>query len=110
MRIRSVPLFATALLGALAGTLVAGPAQAAGPVTYVALGDSYSSGVGAGGDDPAPGGCGSSPPPHTPPWGAAPTPAPVTPVARRGGAPPHRLAHQDGARAPAATTGPITHR
>src|SRR2546429_9802328 len=103
MRIRSVPLFATALLGALAGTLVAGPAQAAGPVTYVALGDSYSSGVGAGGDDPASGGCERSPRPYTPPWGAAPTAARVTSVACSGAAPPARLDNQGRALAAAAT-------
>src|SRR2546429_8111275 len=100
MRIRSVPLFATALLGALAGTLVAGPAQAAGPVTYVALGDSYSSGVGAGGDDPARGGCEPRPPPHTPPWGPAPTPPPFTPVARRRAATPPRPPNHGGAPTP----------
>ncbi len=54
MSLRTPPLLAlagAALIGAVTGLLVAGPASAAGTIRYVALGDSYSSGVGAGGYD-----------------------------------------------------------
>ncbi|OLB82513.1 MAG: lipase [Actinobacteria bacterium 13_2_20CM_2_71_6] len=108
MRIRSVPLFATALLGALAGTLVAGPAQAAGPVTYVALGDSYSSGVGAGGYDPASGSCERSPRSYTALWVASHTVARFTSVACSGATTTDVLDNQVGALTAAATMVTIT--
>jgi lysophospholipase L1-like esterase len=50
-------LLAVALLGALAGSLVATPSWAATTTVYAALGDSYASGVGAGPYDPASGSC-----------------------------------------------------
>jgi hypothetical protein len=46
-RTKSLAALATAVFSMVFGLVVAGPAQAAGPV-YVALGDSYSSGNGAG--------------------------------------------------------------
>ncbi|QDY76042.1 SGNH/GDSL hydrolase family protein [Streptomyces qinzhouensis] len=57
---RIVTLSSTLLLGALLAVVGAAPAQAgtaAAPVDYVALGDSYSSGVGAGDYDSASGDC-----------------------------------------------------
>ncbi|HEX9063759.1 MAG TPA: SGNH/GDSL hydrolase family protein [Streptosporangiaceae bacterium] len=47
-RIRSAALAVTAAAAGLAAFTAIGPARAAGPVNYVALGDSYSSGDGAG--------------------------------------------------------------
>src|SRR6266508_710298 len=46
-------LVGAALLGAVAAVVAISPAWAAAPITYAALGDSYSSGVGAGGYDSA---------------------------------------------------------
>src|SRR5256885_11164265 len=63
-------LVGTALLGAVAGVFAwAAPAHAA-TINYVALGDSYSSGVGAGGYDPASGICERNPPSYTALWAA----------------------------------------
>ena len=47
-RIRSCVLAVTAVAAGLAAFAAIGPAHAAGPISYVALGDSYSSGDGAG--------------------------------------------------------------
>lgn len=84
---------ATALLAAVAGTLTAAASTAAastaagttgqrGPglpvpstVNYVALGDSYSAGVGTGVYDPASGGCARSPLSYPPLWAAEHNPA-----------------------------------
>jgi lysophospholipase L1-like esterase len=57
-----------ALLGAVAVLAAAVPAQAAAPVAYVALGDSYSAGVGAGGYDASSGICSRSPRSYTALW------------------------------------------
>lgn len=67
-RRRPLPALAllTALLTAL-GVIAAAPAQAA-PIDYVALGDSFSSGVGAPG---ATGSCGRSPQSYAPLWATA---------------------------------------
>src|ERR1700755_1935176 len=60
----------------LAAVIGAGiPAQAASAVHYVALGDSYSSGVGAGSTS---GSCGQSPNAYAPLWGKANSPASFT--------------------------------
>lgn len=67
-------------IGAFMTTLVGGSVVAAGPagaatVRYVALGDSYSSGVGAGNYDPASGNCQRSPNAYPARWAAAHSPA-----------------------------------
>jgi lysophospholipase L1-like esterase len=67
MRSRLFRLVCLALPTA-AAVLFAGPAAAAAPVDYVALGDSYSSGVGAGGYDPLSGLCLRSPRSYAPMW------------------------------------------
>jgi lysophospholipase L1-like esterase len=64
-------LLIAALLGAAVTVLVAAPASAATPISYVALGDSYSAGVGAGGYDPASGSCQRSPRSYAPLWATA---------------------------------------
>jgi lysophospholipase L1-like esterase len=64
-----VALAGAALIGAATGLLAAGPATAASPVRYVALGDSYSSGVGAGGYDSS--GCSRSSHSYPTLWAAA---------------------------------------
>lgn len=61
-----VPALAAGLTAVLIGTVM--PAQAAPAVNYVALGDSYSSGIGAGG---ATGSCGQSPHAYPKLWAAA---------------------------------------
>ncbi|MFI1096172.1 SGNH/GDSL hydrolase family protein [Streptomyces sp. NPDC020917] len=53
---KSLAAFATLLLAVVFGVVIAGPANAAGP-SYVALGDSYSAGNGAGNYDSASGNC-----------------------------------------------------
>src|SRR5690242_9382056 len=53
---KSLAAFATLVLAVVFGVVVAGPANAAGPA-YVALGDSYSAGNGAGNYDSASGNC-----------------------------------------------------
>ncbi|MFN2535961.1 MAG: SGNH/GDSL hydrolase family protein [Pseudonocardiaceae bacterium] len=78
----------TALLAAVAGALIAAATAAAattgerlhappvaGVVDYVALGDSYSSGVGTGVYDPASGDCARSPLSYPPLWAAEHNPA-----------------------------------
>ncbi len=60
----------SALVGLVAGTALAVPASAATTTTYVALGDSYSAGVGAGGYDPSSGLCSRSPRSYAPLWAA----------------------------------------
>src|SRR5256884_5955882 len=87
-RVMKVRLMLTAVLGVLAAAAVAVPAQAATQVNYAALGDSYSSGVGAGGDDPSSAICSPTPPPYAPPSGTHPPGSPFAFVAR-GAAPPH---------------------
>jgi lysophospholipase L1-like esterase len=59
----------TALAAALAGTAM--PAKAAAVINYVALGDSYSSGVGAGSYYPSSGSCDRSPNAYPALWAAA---------------------------------------
>jgi lysophospholipase L1-like esterase len=66
-------------IGAFMTILVGGSVAAAGPagaatVRYVALGDSYSSGVGAGNYDPASGNCQRSPNAYPAKWAAAHSP------------------------------------
>src|SRR6266545_4643415 len=61
-------LVGAALLGAVAAVVAISPAWAAAPITYAALGDSYSSGVGAGGYDSASGSCSRSPRSYTALW------------------------------------------
>jgi lysophospholipase L1-like esterase len=68
MKVRSVPLLLTALLGAAVVVVAAAPAQAATTINYVALGDSYSAGVGAGGYDTSSGSCSRSPRSYAPLW------------------------------------------
>jgi len=69
VKLRPVPrLLAAAVLGATVSVLLAVPAQAADPVYYVALGDSYSSGTGAGGYDTSSGSCSRSPRSYAPLW------------------------------------------
>jgi len=67
----------TALLAAVAGALTAAApaAAAASTVDYVALGDSYSSGVGTGVYDPASGDCARSPLSYPPLWASEHNPA-----------------------------------
>src|SRR3989440_13038378 len=86
-RVMKVRLLLTAVLGVLAAAAVAVPAQAATQVNYAALGDSYSAGVGAGGDDPSSGICSRSPPPYPPPWAPNHTVSPFPFVARGGPTP-----------------------
>ena len=86
MKLRPPPLLAlagAALIGTVTGLLVAGPAHAASAVRYVALGDSYSSGVGAGGYDSS--GCSRSPRSYPALWAASHAVASVT-LAACGGA------------------------
>jgi lysophospholipase L1-like esterase len=69
MKVRSAPLLlAAALLGAAATVLAAAPAHAVTAINYVALGDSYSAGVGAGGYDISSGLCSRSPRSYAPLW------------------------------------------
>src|SRR5437763_11621742 len=74
-------LAGVALLGAVVGVLAAAPAQAAAPVSYVALGDSYSAGVGAGGYEASSGLCSRSPRSYTALWAGSHTVASFTSVA-----------------------------
>jgi lysophospholipase L1-like esterase len=69
-RSRLLALVGTALIGAVAGMLAAATPAHAATVNYVALGDSYSSGVGAGAYDPASGSCSRSPRSYTALWAA----------------------------------------
>lgn len=71
----------TALTMGLAATISAIPAQAASTVHYVALGDSYSAGTGAGSNS---GSCERSPNAHPALWAAANSPASFTFVACNG--------------------------
>jgi lysophospholipase L1-like esterase len=68
-----VGAFTVALAAAITGTGT--PAKAASSVHYVALGDSYSAGVGAGGES---GSCDQSPNAYGPLWAAANAPASFT--------------------------------
>src|SRR5205814_9730484 len=83
-RIPLLNLVGVALLGAVAGVLAAAPAQAASSVHYVALGDSYSSGVGAGGYDLSSRICSRSPRSYTALWARSHHLASFTPVASGG--------------------------
>jgi lysophospholipase L1-like esterase len=84
LRIPLLNLAGVALLGAVAGVLAAAPAYAAAPVAYVALGDSYSSGVGTGGYDASSGSCSRSPRSYTALWAGSHTVASFTSVACSG--------------------------
>jgi lysophospholipase L1-like esterase len=66
-----VRLLVPALIGTVASLVLAAPASAATTVNYAALGDSYSSGVGAGGYDSSSGSCSRSPRSYAPLWAAA---------------------------------------
>ncbi len=79
-----VNLVGVALLGAVAGVLAAAPAQAATPIAYVAMGDSYAAGVGAGGYDLSSGTCSRSPRSYTALWAGSHAVASFTSVACRG--------------------------
>ncbi len=68
-----VTVLAIGLAAAISGTGI--PAHAASPVNYVALGDSYSSGVGAGSES---GSCGQSPNAYPALWATANAPAAFT--------------------------------
>jgi len=72
------------LVGAVATLLAAVPAHAANPVAYVAMGDSYSAGVGAGGYTPSSGTCMRSPRSYTALWAGSHTVASFTSVACNG--------------------------
>src|SRR2546423_7727994 len=63
-------LIGPAFLGGIAGMLAAATPAHAATINYIALGDSYSSGVGAGGYDPASGSCSRSPRSYTALWAA----------------------------------------
>jgi lysophospholipase L1-like esterase len=65
-----IPVLAAGIAAALIGT--GSPARAASPVNYVALGDSYSSGIGAGSTS---GSCGQSPNAYPALWAKANSPA-----------------------------------
>src|SRR5256885_3805918 len=75
--------FAGSLLGAFLLTLALAPAAGAATVNYVALGDSYSAGVGAGGTTSG-GECDRSSNAYPPLWAAAPSPPSLALVARSG--------------------------
>jgi lysophospholipase L1-like esterase len=70
-RLFSFGVFMTTLIG---GPVVAAGSADAATVRYVALGDSYSSGVGAGNYDPASGSCDRSPNAYPAKWAAAHSP------------------------------------
>jgi len=98
MRLRTPPLLALAgsvLIGTVTGLLVAGPAHAAGTIRYAALGDSYSSGVGAGGYDSS--GCSRSSHSYPTLWAAAHSVASFTFVACGGATTDDVLNNQVGA-------------
>jgi lysophospholipase L1-like esterase len=101
-------LVGTALLGAVAGVFAwAAPAHAA-TINYVALGDSYSSGVGAGGYDPASGICERSPRSYTALWAAGHPGTAFTSVACGGATTDDVLSKQVGALSSATTMVTIT--
>ena len=82
VRVVSVVVSAFAAIGLLVA--VATPAQAASSVHYVALGDSYSSGVGAGSYIGSSGSCDRSPNAYSALWATAHAPAAYTSVACSG--------------------------
>jgi lysophospholipase L1-like esterase len=99
-RSRAVLTAAVAAVAAVAG--LAPPATAAaGPVDYVALGDSYSAGLGAGAYDPASGDCSRSANAYPARWAASNAPATFAFVACSGAATGDVRAEQ----LPALTTG-----
>lgn len=83
MRLRRLTPIALSSALLLLATLGAAPASAA-PAAYVALGDSYASGDGAGSYDPASGGCLRSTNAYPATWAAAHAPASFTSVACAG--------------------------
>jgi len=74
----------SAVAFAVAALSAAAPAGAASAVSYVALGDSYSSGVGAGNYDPASGSCERSANAYPEQWAGAHVPSSFTSVACSG--------------------------
>jgi len=94
---RPSALAAAALIGALASLLAAVPSYAAKTTVYVALGDSYSSGVGAGGYDASSGSCSRSSLSYTALWAAAHSGTTFTSVACAGATTDDVLANQLGA-------------
>jgi lysophospholipase L1-like esterase len=101
-------LVVAALLGLVAATLAASPAQAATTVTYAALGDSYASGVGAGPYDPASGGCDRSSRSYPALWAAAHSGTQFTFVACSGATTTDVLNNQLGALSAATTLVTVT--
>ena len=74
MRISKLFTFSVCLAIFVGGSVVAATSSVAADVRYVALGDSYSSGLGTGNYDPASGGCKRSPNAYPPMWaGSHPT-------------------------------------
>ncbi len=76
MKVRSLTLASAVLFGMVIVVVTAAPAEAATTINYVALGDSYSSGVGADGYDP--GSCSRTPRAYAPLWVAGHTVASFT--------------------------------
>jgi lysophospholipase L1-like esterase len=83
-RVLAGTAFAAATALAVTAITAAAPASAAPAVRYVALGDSYSSGLGAGPYDPASGSCDRSANAYPERWAAANSPASFTSVACSG--------------------------
>jgi lysophospholipase L1-like esterase len=83
-RVLAGTAFAAATTLAITAITDAAPAGAASAVRYVALGDSYSSGLGAGSYDPASGSCDRSANAYPERWAAANSPASFTSAACSG--------------------------
>lgn len=83
-RVLAGTAFTAATTLAVTAITAAAPAGAASSVRYVALGDSYSSGLGAGAYDPASGSCDRSANAYPERWAAANSPASFTSVACSG--------------------------
>jgi lysophospholipase L1-like esterase len=96
---------AAAFVGALALVLAAAPAALAAGANYVALGDSYSSGVGAGGES---GNCAQSPNAYPALWAANNSPASYVTTACSGATTADVLANQLGPLSAATTLVSIT--
>src|SRR2546423_9450877 len=105
---RLLALIGTALLGGIAGMLAAATPAHAATINYIALGDSYSSGVGAGGYDPASGICERSPRSYTALWAAGHPGTAFTSVACGGATTDDVLSKQVGALSSATTMVTIT--
>ncbi|HEY4464898.1 MAG TPA: SGNH/GDSL hydrolase family protein [Streptosporangiaceae bacterium] len=99
---------ATVAVTAVTATVGASPAGAAGAVRYVALGDSYASGLGAGAYDPASGSCYRSANAYPEQWAAANSPASFTSAACSGATTSDVLSSQVPALGPATTLVSIT--